>query len=120
MQQLETSKQIVEAEQQYKRMGKGRGIAQSRRIYRLLQTDVFYVESESTDNVYYFVKFKPDVVEYCTCPDNSLRGGQMKCKHLHSIEFAIRMGTLKDTDKLPADATKKRESKSYTGDEYSF
>ena len=82
MQQLETRKEIVEAEQQYKRMGKGRCIALSRRIYRLMQTDVFYVESESTDNVYYFVKFKPDVVEYCTCPDNSLRGGQMKCKHL--------------------------------------
>ena len=60
MQQLETRKQIVEAEQQYKRMGKGRVIARSRRIYRLLQTDVFYVESESTDNIYYFVKFKPD------------------------------------------------------------
>ena len=74
MQQLETSKQIVEAEQRYKRMGKGRSIAQSRRIYRLMQTDVFYVESESTDNIYYFVKFKPDLIEYCTCPDNSLRG----------------------------------------------
>ena len=74
MQQLETSKQIVEAEQRYKRMEKGRSIAQSRRIYRLMQTDVFYVESESTDNIYYFVKFKPDLIEYCTCPDNSLRG----------------------------------------------
>ena len=61
--QLETSKQIVETEQQYKRMGNGRRMALSRRIYRLLQTDVFYVESESTDNVYYFVKFKPDVIE---------------------------------------------------------
>ena len=74
MQQLETSKQIVEAEQRYKRMGKGRSIAQSRRIYRLMQTHVFYVESESTENIYYFVKFKPDLIEYCTCPDNSLRG----------------------------------------------
>ena len=74
MQQLETRKQIVEAqEQQYKRMGKGRRLAQSRRIYRVLQTeDIFYVESESTNNVYYFVKFKPDVLQYCTCPDNSL------------------------------------------------
>jgi predicted nucleic acid-binding Zn finger protein len=128
MQQLETSKQIVEAEQQYKRMGKGREIAQSRRNYRLLQTDVFYVESESTDNVYYYVKFKPDVVEYCTCPDNSLRGGQMKCKHLHSIEFAIRMGTLRDTDRLPTEAKVKEIvvvpaaiiTKSYTEDDYSF
>ena len=127
MQQLETSKQIVEAEQRYKRMGKGRSIAQSRRIYRLMQTDVFYVESESTDNIYYFVKFKPDLIEYCTCPDNSLRGGQMKCKHLHSIEFAIRMGTLRDIDRLPTEVKVKKVNprpaavtKSYKDDDYSF
>ena len=127
MQQLETSKQIVEAEQRYKRMGKGCLIAQSRRIYRLMQTDVFYVESESTDNIYYFVKFKPDLIEYCTCPDNSLRGGQMKCKHLHSIEFAIRMGTLRDIDRLPTEAKVKKVNprpavvtKSYKDDDYSF
>ena len=129
MQQLETRKQIVEAEQQYKRMGKGRVIARSRRIYRLLQTDVFYVESESTDNVYYFVKFKPDVVEYCTCPDNSLRGSQMKCKHLHAIEYSIRLGTLRDIDRLPTEAkvkkvipaaTTKPVARSYKEDDYSF
>jgi hypothetical protein len=132
MQQLETSKQIVEAEQRYRRECKGRALAISRRIYRLLQTDVFYVESESTDNVYYFVKFKPDVVEYCTCPDNSLRGGQMKCKHLHAIEFAIRFGTLRDIDRLPTEAkvkkvvptaavaTKPQLARSYTEDDYSF
>jgi len=128
MQQLETSKQIVEAEQRYKRMGRGRVIAQSRRIYRLMQTDVFYVESESTDNVYYFVKFKPDVVEYCTGPDNSLRGRQMKCKHIWSIEFAIRLGTLRDIERLPTEAKVKEIvvvpaaiiTKSYTEDDYSF
>ena len=108
-------------------MGKGSSIAQSRRIYRLMQTDVFYVESESTDNIYYFVKFKPDLIEYCTCPDNSLRGGQMKCKHLHSIEFAIRMGTLRDIDRLPTEAKVKKVNprpaavtKSYKDDDYSF
>ena len=101
-QELTTSKQIVEAEQRFKRMGKGRVIAQSRRIYRLLQTDVFYVESESTDNIYYFVKFKPDVVEWCSCPDNSMRG--QKCKHIWSIEFAIRMETLRDIPRLPTEA----------------
>ena len=59
-----------------RRSGKGRCIALSRRIYRLLQTDVFYVESDSTDNVYY-VKFKPDLLEWCSCCDNSMIG--MKC-----------------------------------------
>ena len=90
-----------------RREGKGRCIALSRRIYRLMQTDVFYVESESTDNVYYFVKFKPDVIEWCSCCDNSLRG--MKCKHLHSIEYAIKFGTLKDTDKLPVEAKMRQQ-----------
>ena len=131
MQQLTTSKQIVEAEQQSKRMGKGREMALSRRIYRLMQTDVFYVESESTDNIYYYVKFKPDVIEWCTCPDNSMRtGGQIKCKHLHAIEYAIRLETLKDTNRLPTEAKVRKVAavtalpttakKSYTDDDYSF
>ena len=110
-----------------RREGKGRVLAISRRIYRLQKTDVYYVESESSDNIYYFVKFKPDVVEYCTCPDNSLRGGQMKCKHLFSVEYSIRMGTLKYVDRLPTEAKVKKVvatttavSKSYTEDQYSF
>ena len=46
--------QLVESNKSIKkdrRMGKGRVISLSRRIYRLLQTDVFYVESESTDGI---------------------------------------------------------------------
>ena len=79
-----------------------------------MQTDVFYVESESTDNTYYFVKFKPDVIEWCSCRDNSTRG--LKCKHLHAIEIAIKFGTLEDIDKLPADAKRDsvQDNKSYT------
>jgi len=135
-QELTTSKEIVEEEQRYKREGKGRILAISRRIYRLQNTDVFYVESESSDNSYYFVKFKPDVIEWCTCPDNSMSGGggvQMKCKHLHAIEFAIRLGTLKDTDKLPTDSKVRKvvitpippveavpTKSSFINDEYSF
>ena len=115
-----------------RREDKGRVLAISRRIYRLQKTDVYYVESESSDNIYYFVKFKPDVIEWCSCCDNSIRG--MKCKHLWSIEFAIRFGTLKDTDRLPADAKRDTsmlvspkpsqiatiQAKSYTEDDYSF
>ena len=73
-----------------------------------LQTDVFFGESESTDNVYNFLKFKPDVIEWCSCPDNSLRGGQMRWKHLHAIEFVIRLGTLGDIVKLPTEAKVKK------------
>jgi len=96
-----------------------------------MQTDVFYVESESIDNVVYIVKFKPDVIEWCSCLDNSTRG--LKCKHQFAIEFAIRMGTLVDNDKLPVDAKRDTsvlvslkpkpiaiEAKSYTDDGYSI
>ena len=111
------------AEQRVARECKGRRLALTRRIYRLLQTDVFYVESESTDNTYYFVKFKPDVVEYCSCPDNSMRGGQMKCKHLYAVTYSIRLGTLKDTDRLPKEAKRDNspiEKKSAWNDNYGF
>jgi predicted nucleic acid-binding Zn finger protein len=126
-QELTTSKQIVEAEQKYKRECKGRALALTRKVYRLVNTDVFYVESESSNNTYYFVKFKPDVIEWCSCPDNSMREGQMRCKHIWSIEFAIRMGTLRDTDRLPTEAKVRKVAatvsvprKSYTVDDYSF
>jgi predicted nucleic acid-binding Zn finger protein len=132
MQQLEASKQIVEAEQKYKRECKGRSLALTKKVYRLVNTDVFYVESESSNDTYYFVKFKPDVIEWCSCPDNSMRGGQMRCKHIWSIEFAIRMGTLRDTDRLPTEAKVRKvivttptittvsAKMSYTEDDYSF
>ena len=125
----------VEHNKKDRRPGKGRCIALSRRIYRLQNTDVFYVESESSDNIYYFVKYQPNALEWWySCRDNSTR--HKKCKHIYSLEFAIRMGTLKETDKLPADAkrvtssvlvspsqiaiTEEEETKSYTKDDYSF
>src|SRR5688500_8183409 len=135
MQQLKVEQKNNEMKKD-RRSGKGRAIALSRRIYRLMQTDVFYVESESTDNVYYYVKFKPDVIEFCSCMDSSTRN--VRCKHSFAVEYAIRMGTLKDTDKLPADAKRDNnntsilvskpepitaatiEAKPYTEDDYSF
>jgi predicted nucleic acid-binding Zn finger protein len=96
-----------------------------------VNTDVFYVESESSNDTYYFVKYKPDLLEWCSCPDNSMRGGQMRCKHIWSIEFAIRMGTLKDTDRLSKEVKVRKVAsvsatiqtvipKSYRNDDYSF
>jgi predicted nucleic acid-binding Zn finger protein len=104
-----------------RREGKGRVLAISRNVYRLQNTDIFYVESESSNNMYHFVKFKPGVFEWCCCPDNSRR--YVKCKHLFAIEFAIRIGTLKDIDKLPAEVKRYGATtvpKSYKEDEYSF
>jgi predicted nucleic acid-binding Zn finger protein len=130
MQQLETSKQILEEEQKYKRECEATTLALTRNVYRLVNTDVFYVESESSNNTYYFVKFKPDVIEWCTCPDNPMRTGggeQIRCKHLHAIEFALRLGTLNDIDRLPTEAKVRKtvsaatvSPKSYRDDDYSF
>jgi predicted nucleic acid-binding Zn finger protein len=126
-----------------RREGKGRVLALSRRIYRLLQqntqssvTDVYYyVESEISDDHYYCVKYNPSssVVEswFCSCKDNSTR--HMKCKHLFAIEFAIKWGTIQDIDKVPSlllEANKRfpavvqqsnnNKKSSYLEDDYDF
>jgi hypothetical protein len=55
-----TSQKIVDSEQKQKeelniREGKGRIFAVSRRVYRIQNSDTFYVESERCDNIYYFI-----------------------------------------------------------------
>lgn len=125
------SKQVVSEtkkveEIENKREGHGRNIALTRNVYRLLTSDVYYVQSERSSEIYYFVRYNPDVFEWCSCPDNSMRG--QKCKHLHAIEFAIRLGTLKDIERLPAEAKKYgsttaavvQQPKSYRDDDYDF
>jgi predicted nucleic acid-binding Zn finger protein len=122
MQQLETSKQILEEEQKYKRECKGRSLALTRNVYRLVNTDVFYVESESSNDIYYSVKFK-DILEWCSCPDNLMRVGSMRCKHIWACEHAIRLGILRDTDRLltaTATTTIQTTKSSYKDDDYSF
>src|SRR5215212_5737861 len=106
------SKQTEELVIENKRDNKGRNLAISRRIYRLSNSDVYYVESESSDDIYYFVKFKPDVLEWCSCKDNSTR--HLKCKHLFAIEFAIKCGTIKDIDKIPLADTNQNSSNNIT------
>jgi predicted nucleic acid-binding Zn finger protein len=130
MRQLETSKQIVKTEQKYKRECKGRALALTRSVYRLVNSDVFYVQSESSNEIYYFVKFKPDVSEFCSCLDSSTRRN-VRCKHSFGVEYAIRLGTLKDIDRLPTEAKVSKQkvisiaqppmlSISYKDDDYSF
>jgi predicted nucleic acid-binding Zn finger protein len=45
------------------------------------------------------------VLACCSCPDSSMR--QMKCKHIWSIEYAIRLATVKDVNKLLVEVTQK-------------
>jgi hypothetical protein len=84
-----------------KREGHGLNIALTRKVYRLTNSDTFYCESEKVKDLYYFVRYEPSF-NWCSCSDNSYR--HVKCKHIFSIEFAIMKGTLKDIDKLPAEA----------------
>ena len=64
MQQLKIEHKNKIEKKEDRREDKGRVLVLSRRMYRLRQnTDTFYVESESSDDHYYFVKFKPDVLE---------------------------------------------------------
>jgi predicted nucleic acid-binding Zn finger protein len=108
------------------REARARTLALTKNIFRLQNTDTFYCESESVKDVYYFVRYNPSsVVEswYCSCKDISTR--HMKCKHLFTIEFAIKWGTIKDIDKVPDPTIKDVKldntiTKSYKDDDYTF
>lgn len=103
-----------------RRDGKGRVIALSRRVYRIENTDVFYVESESNDDMYYYVMFNTDKkFEWCSCKDFEKNRYQIKCKHLAGVEYAIRWATVTDTDKLPL-GVKKDNSTTWRDDLYDF
>jgi hypothetical protein len=127
---MQHQQQVIEKKtKRDRRESRGRVLALSRRMYRLQNSDVYYIESETADNIYYFVKFKPDVFEWCSCLDNSTR--HIKCKHIFGIEFSIRMGALQDINKLPEEAKRYyptstpttptiTTTKSYEDDDYSF
>jgi len=53
-----------------RRSGKGRVIALSRTVFHITGKNVYYVESESQDNVFYYIMWNPgENVEYCSCVD---------------------------------------------------
>jgi hypothetical protein len=109
-----------------KREGHGRNIALTRNVYRLLTSDVYYVQSERSSEIYYYVRYNFSGLQWCSCPDNSTR--DIKCKHQFAIEYAIKLGTLKDIEKLPAEAKRhgsstaivQQQSKSCKDDDYDF
>jgi hypothetical protein len=110
-----------------KRESHGRNIALTRNVFYMSGAkDVYYVQSEQSNDIYYLVKYNPDVLEYCTYPDNSIR--LEKCKHIWSIEKSIVKGTLKEIDKLPINAKTfqnkipvvAQQAKSWRDDSYDF
>ncbi|MGE3859150.1 MAG: SWIM zinc finger family protein [Nitrososphaeraceae archaeon] len=99
-----TNQNQQKLEVENKREDHGRNIALTRNVFRLQNTDTYYAQSESVENIYYCVRYNFGVLEWCSCPDNSIRG--IKCKHQFAIEYAIKLGTLKDIEKLPINAKK--------------
>jgi predicted nucleic acid-binding Zn finger protein len=105
---------------------KGAALSQTRNVFYMSGAkDVYYVQSERSEDIYYYVKYNPDVIEYCSCPDNSIK--LEKCKHIWSIEKSIVKGTLKEIDKLPVNAKQfankipvVQQSKSWRDSEYDF
>ena len=94
-----------------RREGKGRVLALSRHVYQLQGKDVFYVESESCDNRYYFVRFNSCFAgEFCSCKDFDSNRTE-RCKHLYGVEYAIRFNTIKAVDKLPEEVRKGKNNK---------
>jgi hypothetical protein len=119
---MTTQEPIVEKKKD-RRYGKGVVIAISRQVYRIINTDAFYVESESIDGMYYYVVFNTDKgLEWCSCRDHERNGYRTKCKHLFAIEYSIRKGTVKDTDKLPVSTVKTDDPQKlqYERDDYGF
>lgn len=77
----------------------GRNITLTRNIYRLLTSDVYHVQSERSSKIYYYVKYNPDIFEWCSCLDNNTR--HVKCKYIFGVKYAIMKGTLKYIERLP-------------------
>lgn len=104
-----------------RREGKGKVIALSRSVFKVphAKNDVYYVESESKDGMFYYIGFNPaNSEEWCTCFDHSTR--QLKCKHIWGVQYAIEFNTVKETDELPKDTSTAFERMEYERDDYSF
>jgi predicted nucleic acid-binding Zn finger protein len=84
-----------------RREGRGRVIALSHRMYRLQNKDTFYVESESSDGRYYFVRFNSSFAGgFCSCKDYESNRSD-RCKHQYAVEYGIRFNTITEVDRLP-------------------
>lgn len=121
MKQKEVSKQIVENNDNKKknrREGRGRVLALSRHVYQLRGKDTFYVESESCDSRYYFVRFNSSFAGgFCSCRDYDSNRSEF-CKHQHGVFYAIKYNTVLEVDRLPEEVRGKRDSNLVAAEKY--
>ena len=114
MEQSIVSPKLVNEENRIKRECKGRALCIQRKVNQFLNSDVFYVESESLVGKYYYVKF---VFEssgnfWCSCPDYASNRSE-KCKHLYAVEYAIRLNLVQTIDKKLPISSKKSVTDQY-------
>ena len=94
------SKQVIQKERKDRREGRGRVLAISRNVYKLSGKSTYYVESETCDNRYYFIRYNPSIFELCSCKDFESNRTE-RCKHIYGVEFSIRFNSLQEVDQLP-------------------
>jgi len=105
----------INEEARIRRECKGRVLCIQRKVNQFLNSDNFYVESESLVGKYYYVKFVFESSEsskpyfWCTCPDFNSNRAEM-CKHCWACFYAKRLNLVQQIDKkLPICQSKKGE-----------
>jgi hypothetical protein len=117
----QNTEQVEESE--IRRKERIAALVSSRRMYRLENSDIFYIES-SKDNIFYFCKYSfSSKNNFCSCKDFEYRGTIRDCYHLsHMIPIGIMKGKIIDVSALPKEVKRDNSmvSKSYRDDDYEF
>jgi len=100
----------INEEARIKRECKGRALCIQRKVNQFLNSDIFYVESESLVGKYYYVKFVYESSGnfWCSCLDYASNRSEGKCKHIFAVQYALRLNLVQKIDhKLPISQVQK-------------
>jgi predicted nucleic acid-binding Zn finger protein len=104
---------------------KVRALISSRRLYRLENSNIFYIESSKPNIVYYCRYTFGSNGNFCSCKSFEFYGHKKgDCKHLDMIPIGIMKGKIIDVTALPKDVKRDNgmisKTLSYLESEYSF
>ena len=99
-------------------------LVSSRRMYRLENSNIFYIES-SKDNIFYFCKYSfTSKDNFCSCKDFEYRGTIRDCYHItQMIPIGIMKNRIIDVPALPKERKRDNNtmvSKDWKSDQYDF